>query len=92
LTRLRPDIPKLPFGATERAHLKILAQRAESVQPMVGSFFQTRNPCKHWPNSVPGAFLSSMFPDKRPQNHAFPRGKPASQGIDAMAVLTSSET
>jgi len=35
-----PDIPlTLPAGATQRAHWRILAQKAESVQPMVGSFF-----------------------------------------------------
>jgi hypothetical protein len=58
-----------PFGETQRAHLTILAQKAEIVQPMVGGFFTTRNPCKHWPKRVSGAFLSSMFLDKHPQNH-----------------------
>jgi hypothetical protein len=28
-----------PFGATKRAHLQILAQKAKIVQPMVGGFF-----------------------------------------------------
>jgi hypothetical protein len=42
-----PDIPELPFGATMRAHWRILAQRAEFVQPMVEIFFVMRNPCKH---------------------------------------------
>ena len=62
ITRSRsPDIPKLPFVATHRAHWRSLAQRAEIVQPMVGNFFVTRNRCKHWPKCVSGAFLSSMF-------------------------------
>ena len=56
------------FGATWCAHWTILAQRGESVQPMVGTFFITRNPCKHWSKRAPGATLSSMFPGKRPQN------------------------
>jgi hypothetical protein len=34
-------------GATQRAHLTILAQTAEFVQAMVAPFFITRNPCKH---------------------------------------------
>jgi hypothetical protein len=37
----------IPSGATQRAHLQILAQKAEIVQPMVGGFFITRNRCKH---------------------------------------------
>ena len=41
-----PNI-SLPFGATQRAHLTILAQTAEFVQAMVAPFFITRNPCKH---------------------------------------------
>jgi hypothetical protein len=32
-----------------------------------GRFFITRNLCKHWPKSVSGAFLSSMFYDNRPK-------------------------
>jgi hypothetical protein len=63
-----PDIPKLPSGATtQRAHWRILAQEAEIVQAMVGGFFITRNPCKHWPKRVSGAFLSSMFYDNSPK-------------------------
>jgi hypothetical protein len=42
-----PDIPKLPFGATQRAHWMILAQKAEFIQAMMTPFFKTRNPCKH---------------------------------------------
>jgi hypothetical protein len=53
--------PTIPFGATQRAHLAILAQRAEFVQAMVGAFFITRNPCKHWSKRVSGACLSSMY-------------------------------
>jgi len=41
------DIAILPFGAAQRAHLTILAQKAEIVQVMVGGFFKTRNPRKH---------------------------------------------
>ena len=39
-----PDVSRFLLGATQRAHWRILAQRAEFVQPMVGGFFQTRNP------------------------------------------------
>jgi hypothetical protein len=56
-----PDHPMIPFGATQRAHWTILAQKAEIVQPMVGGFFKTRNPCKHWSKRVSGALLSSMY-------------------------------
>ncbi len=56
-----PDIPKLPFGATKRAHWRSLAQRAKFVQVMVETFFKTRNLCKHWSKRVSGSFLSSMF-------------------------------
>jgi hypothetical protein len=34
-------------GATQRAHLTIIAQKAKIVQAMVAAFFITRNPCKH---------------------------------------------
>jgi hypothetical protein len=37
----------LPVGTAQRAHLRILAQRAEIVQAMVATFFITRNPRKH---------------------------------------------
>jgi hypothetical protein len=43
-----PDIPTLQYGATKRAHWRILAQRAGFVQVMMTLFFKTRNPCKHW--------------------------------------------
>ena len=47
-----PDIPAIPSGATERAHGRILAQRAEFVQVMVTIIFKTQNPCKHWSKRV----------------------------------------
>ena len=56
-----PDIPTLPFRATQRAHGRILSQRAEIVQVMVTHIFKTQNPYKHWPKRVPGGMLSSMF-------------------------------
>jgi hypothetical protein len=51
----------IPFGATQRAHGSIMAQKAEIAQVMVASFFITRNPRKHWRKRVPGACLSSMY-------------------------------
>ena len=51
----------LPFGATNRAHLKILAQMAKPPQLMVTLIFKARYPCKHWSKRVPGAIVSSMF-------------------------------
>jgi hypothetical protein len=36
-----------PFVATERAHWRMLSQRAEFVEAMMTPFFKTRNPCKH---------------------------------------------
>jgi hypothetical protein len=44
----------------EHAHLPILAQRANFVQLMAGTFFITQNPGKHWSKRAPGANLSSM--------------------------------
>jgi hypothetical protein len=43
-----PIIPMpTPFGATKRAHAGIMAQKAETVQLMVDTFFVMRKPCKH---------------------------------------------
>jgi hypothetical protein len=44
---LPAHISAFPAGATQRAHGRILSERAGIVQVMVTTFFKTRNPRKH---------------------------------------------
>jgi hypothetical protein len=50
-----------PFGATKRAHCRIMAQKAEIVQVMMTTFFITRNLCKHWLKLLSNIQMSSMY-------------------------------